>query len=95
MTLTAMRPDWGLSKGREASLWRLSQRSSLISALRVALRALYGSLAPKKQHGGRRNFFVAAGVGEPAGDTFGPVAADLTGVGVPNSFRIPVKRLRL
>ena len=40
MTLTAMRPVAGLGKGREVSLRRLSQTSSLISALRVVLSAL-------------------------------------------------------
>ena len=37
MTLTAMRPDLGLSKGLEVSLLRLSQASALISALRLVL----------------------------------------------------------
>jgi alkylated DNA nucleotide flippase Atl1 len=40
MTLTAMRPEVGLSKGREMSLWRVVQASGSISALRVVLRAL-------------------------------------------------------
>ncbi len=40
MTLTAMRPDLGLSKGREVSLWRVDHASGLISALRVVLRDL-------------------------------------------------------
>jgi hypothetical protein len=37
MTLTAMRPDFGLANGREVSLLRVAQASSLISALRVVL----------------------------------------------------------
>ena len=37
MTFTAIRPDVGLSNGREVSLCRLAQASSLISALRVVL----------------------------------------------------------
>src|SRR5690606_30215811 len=37
MTLTAMRPDLGFSKGREVSLFKVAQASSLISALRVIL----------------------------------------------------------
>ena len=37
MTLTAIRPDSGLAKGREVSLWRVSQASWLISALSVVL----------------------------------------------------------
>ena len=40
MTLTAMRPEVGLGKGREVSLWRVSQASWLISAFRVVLRDL-------------------------------------------------------
>jgi hypothetical protein len=40
MTLTAMRPDLGLGKGREVSLWRLAQASSSISALSVVFSAL-------------------------------------------------------
>lgn len=48
MTFTAMRPDLGLSKGREVSLFSMAQTSSLISALRMVLSALEGSFAPKK-----------------------------------------------
>ncbi len=48
MTLTAMRPDSGRSNGREMSLWSVAQASGSISAFRVVLRALYGSLAPRK-----------------------------------------------
>ena len=40
MTFTAMRPDFGLSKAREVSLFSVAQASSLISALRVVLSAL-------------------------------------------------------
>ena len=40
MTLTAMRPEAGFSKGREVSLCRDAQASVSISALRVVLRAL-------------------------------------------------------
>ena len=35
MTLTAIRPDLGLVKGQELSLYKLSQAASWISALRV------------------------------------------------------------
>src|SRR5271165_1597080 len=41
MTLTAILPDCGLSNGREVSLCRDSQASSLISALSVVLSDLY------------------------------------------------------
>ena len=40
MTLTAMRPDLGLGKGREVSLLRLDQASSSISARKVVFSAL-------------------------------------------------------
>jgi hypothetical protein len=40
MTLTAMRPDLGLSNGRDVSLCRVAQASSLISALSVVRSAL-------------------------------------------------------
>ena len=40
MTLTAIRPEAGLSKGRDVSLWRVAQASSLISAFRVVFSAL-------------------------------------------------------
>jgi hypothetical protein len=39
MTFTAIRPDLGLSKGRDASLFKDSQASALISALSVVLSA--------------------------------------------------------
>src|SRR5580700_5006647 len=42
ITFTAIRPDFGLSKVREVSLFRVAQASSLISALSVLFRALYG-----------------------------------------------------
>lgn len=41
MTLTAMRPDFGLSNGREVSLCSDSQASALISAFSVVFSALY------------------------------------------------------
>ena len=40
MTFTAIRPDFGLSKTREVSLFSVAQASWLISALRVVLSAL-------------------------------------------------------
>ena len=40
MTLTAMRPEAGRSKGRDVSLWSVSQASRSISALRVVFSAL-------------------------------------------------------
>jgi hypothetical protein len=39
ITFTAMRPDFGLSNGREVSLCRVAQAASSISALSVVLRA--------------------------------------------------------
>jgi len=40
MTFTAMRPDLGLSKGREISLFKLTHASWLISAFSVVFNAL-------------------------------------------------------
>ena len=40
MTFTAIRPDFGLSNGRDVSLLSVAQASSLISALSVVLSAL-------------------------------------------------------
>ncbi|MDP2822339.1 MAG: hypothetical protein Q8O52_06630 [Sulfuritalea sp.] len=40
MTFTAIRPEVGLSKGREVSLFSEAQASSLISALSVVFSAL-------------------------------------------------------
>ena len=48
ITFTAIRPDFGLSNGRDVSLFSVAQASSLISALSVVLSALYGSFAPRK-----------------------------------------------
>ena len=48
MTLTAMRPERGLGKGRETSLWRVAQAAASISALRVVLSACQGPFAPRK-----------------------------------------------
>ena len=44
----AIRPDVGLSNGREVSLFNVAQASSLISAFSVVLSDLYGSFAPRK-----------------------------------------------
>ena len=40
MTFTAMRPDFGLAKGRDVSLLRVAQASALISAFSVVLKDL-------------------------------------------------------
>ena len=40
MTLTAMRPEAGLGKGREVSLFSVAQASRSISALSVVFSAL-------------------------------------------------------
>ena len=40
MTFTAMRPDSGLLKGRDVSLFSVAQASSLTSAFSVVLSAL-------------------------------------------------------
>ena len=48
MTLTAMRPDVGRSKGREVALFSVAQAFGSISAFSVVFSALYGSFAPRK-----------------------------------------------
>jgi len=48
ITLTAIRPEAGLSNGRDVSLCSDSHASSSISALRVVFSDLYGSFAPRK-----------------------------------------------
>jgi hypothetical protein len=40
ITLTAIRPDCGLSNGRDVSLFSVAQASSLISAFSVVFSAL-------------------------------------------------------
>ena len=83
MTLTAMRPDLGLSKGREVSLLSVAQASSLISALRVVLRALVGVVGAEEVGvADEEALLVVVGVDEPAGDAVGAVAADFAGAGV-------------
>ena len=85
MTLTAMRPEVGLGKGREVSLWRVSQASWLISALRVVLRDFVGVVSPEEIGVAHEEaFLVVVGIDEPAGDAVGVVAADFAGVGVEN-----------
>jgi len=39
ITFTAMRPDFGFSKGRDVSLWSVAHASSSISALSVVFSA--------------------------------------------------------
>ena len=47
-TFTAMRPEAGRGKGREASLFSAAQASGSISAFREVFSALYGSFPPRK-----------------------------------------------
>ena len=83
MTFTAMRPDFGLSKGREVSLFSVAQASSLISALRVVLSASVGIVrAEEVGVADEEALLVVVGVDEPAGDAVGAVAADFAGVGM-------------
>ena len=81
MTLTAIRPDCGLSNGREVLLLRVAQASALISALRVVLRALWGVVGSKKigvAYG--ETLFVVVSIDKPAGDAVSIVATDFAGV---------------
>ena len=78
MTQAAIRPHLEASKGRDVSLLSDAHASRSVSALSVALCALYGSLAPKKY---AASFFVVVGV-EPhlhdADERSGLSALDLT-----------------
>ena len=82
MTLTAMRPDEGRSKGREVSLLSVDQASSLILGLEGGLERLVG-IARAEEVGvaDEEALLVVVGIDEPAGDAVGAVAADLAGVG--------------
>ena len=83
ITFTAIRPDFGLSNGRDVSLLSVAQASSLISALSVVLSALVGIVrAEEVGVADEEALLVVVGVDEPAGDAVGAVAADLAGVGV-------------
>ena len=88
MTLTAMRPDLGLSKGREVSLLSVAQASSLISALRVILSDLAIVGAQEIGVADEEALLVVAGVDEPAGDALRTVAAYFAGVGVKDVYAI-------
>ena len=63
-----MPPDFGLSKGREVSLWSVAQASSLISALRVVLSAVGVVGAEEVGVADEEALLVVVGVDEPAGD---------------------------
>ena len=83
MTFTAMRPDLGLSNGREVSLLSVAQASSLISAFSVVLSDFVRVVrAQEIGVADEEAFLVVVGVDEPAGDAVGAVAADFAGVGM-------------
>ena len=85
MTLTAMRPDSGRSKGREISLWSVSQGLLVDLGLQRRLERLVGVI--RSQEIGvadEEALLVIVGIDKPAGDALGAVAADLAGVGVEN-----------
>ena len=48
MTLTAIRPLFGIGNGRDTSLLSVAHTSASISALSVVLSAPYGSFWPRK-----------------------------------------------
>ena len=79
MTLTAMRPDSGRGKGREVSLFSVSQASALISRLEGRLQRLV-RIAGAEEVGvtDEKALLVVVGVYEPAGDPFRPVAPHFT-----------------
>ena len=83
MTLTAMRPDLGVSKSREVSLLSVVQASSLISALRVIFERLVGIVRTQEIGvADEEALLVVVGVDEPAGDALRTVAAHLAGLRV-------------
>ena len=80
MTFTAMRPDFGLSNGREVSL--LQRRPGLLVDLGLERRlqrpvGIVG--AEEVGVADEEALLVVVGVDEPAGDPVGAVAAHLAG----------------
>ena len=83
MTLTAMRPDCGRSKGREVPRLSVAQASASISAFRVVFQRFVRVVGAEKVGvADKEALFVVVGIDEPAGDAIGAVAAHLAGVGV-------------
>ena len=83
MTLTAMRPESGLSNGRDVSLCSVDQASASISALSVVFSDLYGSACSQEVGvADKEGLFVVVGVDKPAGDPIRPVAAYFARIGV-------------
>ena len=81
MTLTAIRPDFGLSNGaRYVAVQRLP--SVLVDlGLERGLECLVGIVCAKEVGvADEEAFFVVVGVDEPAGDAVGAVADDLAGL---------------
>ena len=83
MTLTAMRPEAGRSKGREVSLWRVSPASRSNLGLEGGLERLVGVVAAQDVGVAAEEApLVVVGVDEPAGNAFRTIAADLAGIGM-------------
>ena len=83
MTLTAMRPDSGLSKGREVSLRSVSHASASDLRLERRLQRLVGIVRAQEIGVAYEEALpVVVGIHEPAGDAVRPVAAHLARVRV-------------
>ena len=83
ITFTAMRPDFGLSNGREVSLLQRRPGFGVDLGLERGLERAVGVVrAEEVGVADEEAFFVVIGVDEPAGDAVGAVADDLAGVGV-------------
>ena len=83
MTLTAMRPEAGRSKGREVSLWRVLPGVAVDLGLEGGLERLVGVVGAQEVGvADEEALLVVVGVDEPAGDAVGAVAADFAGVGM-------------
>ena len=83
MTLTAMRPEAGRSKGRDVSLWERLPGVAVDFRLEGGLQRLVGIVGAQKVGvADEEALLVVVGVDEPAGDAVGAVAADFAGVGM-------------
>ena len=79
----AIRPDLGLSNGREVSLWSVSQASWLIFGFEGSLEGFVRVVGAEEIGvADEKAFLVVVGVNEPAGDAVGAVATDFSGAGI-------------
>ena len=75
MTFTAIRPFFGLSKGRDVSLFSVAQASAIDLGFQRCFQRVVGIVrAEEVGVADEEAFFVVVGVDEPAGDAVGTVA---------------------